>query len=372
MVAQPIHLNWFNPVHITFGADCFSQIGEQFGNAQPVVVLADRAAMSLTAETALVDALGAQCKAWAWFQGRLATVAQARELCEQLWPTMQQHPDAIVLAIGGGTTLDLAKVIRYRVALQGAQPTAATIAHWRTNTLSDRFHRHPLWLVPTTSGTGSEVTRWATVWDTDAPVHAKLSWAPADGFAERAFVDPQLTLSCPERITRDCALDTLAHALESIWNHHANAATAALAVQAARLVISALPFALKMPDNLAARTDLSRASLMAGLAMSQTQTALAHALSYDLTLREGLPHGEACAVWLPMAWELALGTSTRCDETLGQVFELPAASGVHALKNWLERLGVSTRELRGDSAGLATLKAEMQSARGRNFIARQH
>jgi phosphonate metabolism-associated iron-containing alcohol dehydrogenase len=371
MVAQPLYLNWFNPVHITFGVDCFAEIAEQFGNAQPVVVLADRAALSFTAETALVDALGDQCKAWGWFQGGLATVAQARELCEQLWPVMQQHPQAIVVSIGGGTTLDLAKVIRYRNELHGTNLAAATVAHWRTNTLSDRFHRHPLWLVPTTSGTGSEVTRWATVWDTDAPVHAKLSWAPADGFAERAFVDPQLTLSCPQRITRDCALDTLAHALESIWNHHANAATAALAVQAARLVISALPSALRMPDNLAVRTDLSCASLMAGLAMSQTQTALAHALSYDLTLREGLPHGEACAVWLPMVWALSLGTSPLCDETLAKVFDLPAASGVHALKNWLERLGVSTRELRSDSAGLATLKAEMQSARGRNFVARQ-
>jgi hypothetical protein len=61
-----------------------------------------------------------------------------------------------------------------------------------------------------------------------------------------------------------------------------------------------------------------------------------------------------------------------CDETLAQVFDLPAASGVHALRNWLERLGVPSRELRNSSAGLQTLKTEMQSARGRNFIARQH
>lgn len=372
MVAQPLHLNWFNPVHITFGAGSFADIAPALGKMQPVVVLADRAALSFTAETALCDALGDQCKAWGWFQGGLATLAQARELCEQLWPVMQQHPDAVVLAIGGGTTLDLAKVVRYRNALVNNKVGAATVAHWRTNTISETFSRHALWLAPTTSGTGSEVTRWATVWDTDAATHAKLSWAPANGFAERAFVDPALTLSCPARVTRDCALDTLAHALESIWNHHANAATAALAVRAARLVIASLPSALKMPDNLAARADLSQASLMAGLAMSQTQTALAHALSYDLTLREGVPHGEACAVWLPMVWELAMGTSALCDDTLAQVFDLPAASGVHALRNWLERLGVPSRELRNSSAGLQTLKTEMQSARGRNFIARQH
>jgi alcohol dehydrogenase class IV len=246
------------------------------------------------------------------------------------------------------------------------------VAHWRTNTLSDAFTRHPLWLVPTTSGTGSEVTRWATVWDTDAAVHAKLSWAPANGFAERAFVDPVLTTSCPPRITRDCALDTLAHALESIWNSQANAATAALAVQAARLVISALPTALDQPHDQTARSDLSRASLLAGLAMSQTQTALAHALSYELTLHEGVPHGEACAVWLGMVWEMALGASPLCDETLTKIFDLPAADGAHKLRSWLVELGVTSRELRGDNAGETKLKNELLSARGRNFIARQH
>ena len=299
MATQPLHLTWFNPVRITFGEGCFGNIAQQLGTTQPAVVLADRAALSFSAETALLDALAGQCKAWEWLQGGLASVARARELCEQLWPVMQQYPDAVVIAIGGGTTLDLAKVLRFRCALQGAGLAAATLAHWRTNTVSTGFSRHPLWLVPTTSGTGSDVTRWATVWDTDSAVHAKLSWAPAKGFAERAFVDPELTVSCPARITRDCALDTLAHALESIWNHHANVATAALAVQAARLVVAALPRVLQTPADLAARVDLSRASLLAGLAMSQTQTALAHALSYDLTLQEGLPHGEACAVWLP-------------------------------------------------------------------------
>lgn len=370
MVAQPLHLNWFNPVHITFGAGCYADLAPQLGPKRAVVVLADRAAMSFSAETALVDALGERCKAWGWFQGGLASVPQARELCEQLWPVMREHPEAVVLAIGGGTTLDLAKVLRYRCALIADKLSAATLAHWRSNTLSDGFSRHALWLVPTTAGTGSEVTRWATLWDTEAAVQAKLSWAPAEGFAERAFVDPELTLSCPVRVTRDCALDTLSHALESLWNIHANAATAALAVDAAKGVLAALPAALQRPGDVAARTELSRASLLAGLAMSQTQTALAHALSYELTLREGLPHGEACAVWLPMVWELALGASALTDGALQQVFGVPAPSGVHRLRNWLAQLGVQVRDLRNDSAGVATLKAEMQSARGRNFVAK--
>jgi phosphonate metabolism-associated iron-containing alcohol dehydrogenase len=376
MAAQSVHLNWFNPVRITLGLDCVGHIAAQLTAGQNVVVLADRAALDVELEALLRDRLGRACRGWGWFEGGLASVFRVQALGEQLWPVMQQYPDALVLAIGGGSTLDLAKVLRYRFATLKT-PAALPIDHWRANTLpvgsgsNAAYFRHPLWLVPTTSGTGSEVTRWATLWDTDSQPATKLSWAPADGFAERAWVDPRLTVSCPPRVTRDCALDTLAHALESIWNHHANVATVALALPAARSVLAALPLVMDKPDHLPARDALSRASLMAGLAMSQTQTALAHALSYNLTLREGVPHGEACAVWLPMVWELAMGHSTLCDTALAQIFDA-GTGGANSLREWLQNLNVGMRDLRDTSAGQITLHNEMQSARGRNFIAAKH
>ena len=364
MAAQPVHLNWFNPVQVTFGAGCRQQIPAD----RPIVVLADRAALGYDDESALVDALGAQCLAWSWVDGGAATVSHAQTLCAELWPVMATCPQAVVLALGGGTTLDLAKVIRYRFA--SADP-ADWVIHWRANSLTAAAHRHPLWLVPTTAGTGSEVTRWATVWDTDVAQPIKLSWSQADGFAERAWVDPQLCLSCPPRITRDCGLDALAHALEAIWNHSATDWTRPLAVHAAKAVVQALPTALGHAQDLSARVELSHASLLAGLVMSQTHTALAHALSYDLTLHEGIAHGEACAVWLPMVWELALGHSTRCDEALGAVFMCDAGAGAERLRNWLAILEIKPRDLRHTQAGQVTLKQEMRSTRGRNFIAKQ-
>jgi len=330
----------------------------------PVVVLADRAALSYENETLLLERLGQHCKAWSWFQGGLATVALAQTLGEELWPVLRQHPDATVLAIGGGSTLDLAKVIRYRMDESQAAPD-----RWRSNTLPSPVQRHPLWLVPTTAGTGSEVTRWATLWDTEIEVPAKLSWAPAEGYAEQAWVDPELSHSCPLRQSRDCALDSLAHALESLWNRNSNPITEALALDAARLVIAMLPVLLEQPGNRQARSALARASLLAGMAMAHTQTALAHALSYELTLKEQTPHGEACAVWLPMVWALALVPSPGCDAALARVFNVPAAEGVQCLRIWLERLGIVPRDLLDSAAGRATLDQEMRSARGRNFIA---
>jgi len=114
---------------------------------------------------------------------------------------------------------------------------------------------------------------------------------------------------------------------------------------------------------------MARASLLAGMAMSQTQTALAHALSYELTLHESMPHGEACAVWLPMAWELALHATPLCDAALARVWGGTAADGAAQLRRWLLSLDVQPRDLRVSAAGRAVLETEMRSARGRNFIA---
>jgi phosphonate metabolism-associated iron-containing alcohol dehydrogenase len=358
MAAQPLYLGWANPVHVHWGAGCFHSIRA----TGPVVVLADRAALRYEDETSLVERLGAHCLAWSWFRGGLASVALAQNLCDELWPAMQD-PHTTVVAIGGGSTLDLAKVVRYRLENNKAA------ACWRSNTVPAGTPRHALTLVPTTAGTGSEVTRWATLWDTEAAEPAKLSWSPANGYAEHAFVDPLLTLSCPLRQTRDCALDTLAHALEALWNLNATPVSDALALQAAHLVVQTLPVLLASPKSTEARGSLAQASLLAGLAMSQTQTALAHALSYELTLQENVPHGEACAVWLPMVWELALGAFPACDAALAKVFGGTAAEGAIQLRAWLQALDVPLRDLRNSPQGRAILDIEMRSSRGRNFIA---
>jgi alcohol dehydrogenase len=359
MAAQALHLGWHNPVRITWGCGALRDL--QWN--QPVVVLADRAALSPDNAAFLRDTLGAHCLGWAWYEGGLATVEMARQLCKALWPALQRQPATTLMALGGGSTLDLAKAVRYRLA-----DTALCARTWRNNHLPEIYERHPLWLLPTTAGTGSEVTRWATLWDTGAVPAVKLSWSPPDGFAERAIVDPDLTLSCPLPQSRDCALDTLAHALESLWNKKSNPITEALALEAARIVIAQLPELMQGQDAHTPRIALARASVLAGLAMSQTQTALAHALSYDLTLHENLPHGHACAVWLPMAWELAEEASSDCATLLQRVFDDTRTSGARQLTQWLTGLGIGPRDLRTTPNGRERLGMELGSARGRNFI----
>jgi alcohol dehydrogenase class IV len=177
-----------------------------------------------------------------------------------------------------------------------------------------------------------------------------------------------LTLTCPEGLTRDTALDTLAHALESIWNHHANAITRPLAVRSARIVLQTLPALMNQPQDQDLREQMSQASLLAGLAMSQTQTALAHALSYDLTLKENLPHGHACAVWLPMVLDIAAAISPQVQGDLAEIFDCHWHLAREQLSTWLKNLGIAPRDLRSSPAGLHQLQQALGSARGRNFV----
>ena len=116
------------------------------------------------------------------------------------------------------------------------------------------------------------------------------------------------------------------------------------------------------------RQQLSKASLLAGLAMSQTQTALAHALSYDLTLQQKLPHGHACAVWLNMAMDIAAACSPQVNRDLEQIFACPLGEALVQLATWLQRLGVEPRDMRHTPAGQQQLQQALGSARGRNFI----
>jgi alcohol dehydrogenase class IV len=163
-------------------------------------------------------------------------------------------------------------------------------------------------------------------------------------------------------------LDTLAHALESIWNIKANDLTRPLAVQSAQIVLKTLPGLLQNLHDHDARCALSKASLLAGLAMSQTQTALAHALSYDLTLHEKLPHGHACAVWLPMVMDMSAQRSNQVRLDLECVFGGSIDHASTQLTDWLLALNITPRDLRHTATGQHQLQQALDSLRGRNFI----
>ena len=199
-----------------------------------------------------------------------------------------------VVGLGGGSALDAAKIL----ATTLAAPVSTTLMDvFRFGAKAPWDRRLPLILIPTTSGTGSEVTPFATIWDHEE--HKKHSLAGHFVFPDLALLDAALTLTLNQDDTLYPALDAISHALESLWNKNITPVSRAFAFQSLNLSSHALPLVLVEPLSLKARQDLLIASAMAGLAISQTRTALAHSISYPITSHFGIPHGLACSFTLP-------------------------------------------------------------------------
>lgn len=203
-----------------------------------------------------------------------------------------------VVAVGGGSAIDTGKVVSLALTNPGLG-VRALIA----SALDVPNAPVPVVAVPTTAGTGSEVTPFATVWSRTAP--HKLSLASEAILPRAALVDPELTLTLDlewEQTLRS-GLDALVQCVEAICNRNATPLTDVLAERGAVAASRALPALRRQPDDPCARAEMAEAALLSGLAISQTRTALAHSLSYPITARLGLPHGLACAVVMPAVLE---------------------------------------------------------------------
>ena len=270
----------------------------------------------------------------------------------------------MIVALGGGSAMDTAKVV---AAANG--DFARVREYVEKGTGADRLGRTPIIAVPTTAGTGSEVTCWATVWDTANK--KKYSLARPELYPEAAILDPELTLGIPKALTVSTGLDALSHALESLWNTNANPVSANYAVFAAQEVLECLPALSTKLHDPELRSRIMRASLFAGLAFSNTKTALAHSMSYHFTLHHGVPHGIACSFSLPLVMKSAIGRGDLCDGALRRIFGLDLDSGVRRLEELLDGLGVSRRPSDhgvSQKIWLSVIDNAFDGERGRNFI----
>jgi len=291
-------------------------------------------------------------------------VEMVSKLNQQFSKTTHAH-DSVILAIGGGSLMDFAKVIRFKSEKED----------WWLNCLNKSLdvvpagvNKLPLILVPSTAGTGSEVTGTATIWDFENG--SKSSFFGSEVYAECAIIDPQLTHDAPWTLTRDSGLDALSHALESIWNKNSTAETIATAIKAAQKICIQLPILKNDLSDLHAREEMSEAAFLAGISMSKTQTALAHALSYDDTITNGESHGYACAKWLPAVWALIYAKSSNTS-TNGFIQEAIGAhmSNPQEMFQWLENLGVRSHHPEYLTEGQKHQMIEaLNSVRGKNFI----
>jgi alcohol dehydrogenase len=255
----------------------------------------------------------------------------------------------LLVAIGGGSVLDAAKAVS--AALASPAGTRLEALARRPAELDGRAPP-PVIALPTTAGSGSEATSVAVLWRRRGTGHgsvegpAKVSLTHPTLFPTVGIVDPALTDALPPEVTLATGLDALNQAFESIWNRRAGPATLPLALRAVELAWWALPALAADPGRTDARDALAEASLLAGIALGQTRTAVCHALSYPLTDRFGVPHGVACAFTMPaVARHVLAADDGRLARSARRLVD-PAATAAAlpaALAAFLDGLGVPQR-----------------------------
>jgi alcohol dehydrogenase len=196
-----------------------------------------------------------------------------------------------IVAVGGGSVIDFAKGLSFLTANLGP---ALDYRGFPTN-IQKPFP--PVIAVPTTAGTGSEVTFNAVF--IDRLSHRKLGINTKLNFPVLALLDPVLTLSCPDSIIASCGMDALTHAIESYGATKSNKLTKSFSKEAIYLLANNLEHVLSSPKDLEIRSNLMLGSYLAGIALMNSGSGPAGALSYILGPNFNVPHGLAGAVFLP-------------------------------------------------------------------------
>jgi phosphonate metabolism-associated iron-containing alcohol dehydrogenase len=351
---------YVNPVQIEFGVGSFEKLGQLIGKRRYAVVTYGEAYFD-----SLVDRLRKAAGEPLLTIRDVAPNPDYRLLDEQAarFAKLQMEPQVIV-ALGGGSVIDSAKVF---AAANGDFAKVRTFLESQRG--MERLSAIPIIAVPTTSGTGSEVTCWGTVWDEASG--KKYSLAQPNLYPTHAVVDPALMVGKPKLLTISTGLDALSHSLESLWNVNGNPVSANHAVYAARNILETLPALANDLGNVELRTRMAMAALFAGLAFSNTKTAVAHSLSYPITLRYGVQHGIACSFSLPMILRSVRGSGGLGEQSLKQIFGPDLARGADDLEDILADLGISCNPAaykieRNEWRDL--IEDSLQGERGRNFL----
>jgi alcohol dehydrogenase len=206
------------------------------------------------------------------------------------------NPDAIV-GIGGGSVLDVAKLV---AALMKSDQSVSDVIG--IGKLKDR--KTHLICLPTTSGTGSEVSPNAILLDTEDEL--KKGVISPYLVPDSAYVDPELTLTIPPKITAETGIDALTHCIEAYANLNSHPIIDMFALEGIRLIGSSLKRAVDNGMNIEARTNLSLGSLYGGMCLGPVNTAAVHALSYPLGGKYHIAHGLSNALLLPHVMEFNL------------------------------------------------------------------
>lgn len=278
---------------VVVGAGCLSRAAElarKHGCRRPALVLdpwfAGRAA-ALELGAALAEACGRPAAVHVMGEGEPDLVA-----VEAVRAALAAADPDLVLVLGGGSAMDAAKTARMLLSNPGPPEAIAGPAG-----MPMRPHRSLLIAVPTTAGTGSEVSESSVI--AVAGGDYKMIFRNQDMTPHIALLDAALGVTAPASVTAASGLDAVTHAVEAFWSRAANPMTDVLAREAMRLLAQGLPRAYDAPDDLAAREDCLVGSMLAAMAFNSAHLGLAHAVSGALGALHHVAHGIGNALALP-------------------------------------------------------------------------
>lgn len=203
---------------------------------------------------------------------------------------LRKYSCSVIVAVGGGSVLDMAKLLRFFYSYSG-EPT------------SGKFEKEkdllPLIVLPTTAGTGSEATHFAVLYKNKV----KYSVEHNAILPDVAIVYPPFTYNTPRYLTACAGFDALAQAIEAYWNAYATKESDEFAKRAIELLWPNLPLVVNSPTN-SMRNKVSEGAYWAGRAINITKTTAPHAFSYSFTTYYGYPHGHAVAMTFPFFWSI--------------------------------------------------------------------
>jgi phosphonate metabolism-associated iron-containing alcohol dehydrogenase len=237
---------------------------------------------------------------------------------------------AVIVAYGGGSVIDMAKSLAAFSDIQ-----SGSVEHLRTlvkDNLITNKKFVPIIAIPTTAGSGSELTQWATIWDEENKRKYSLD---SQGICPKiALIDPTLTIEVPIKQTAISALDALCHATEAYWSKKSSPEIRIESLKAIHLIRHNLEDLLSNLDNQFLRTKIAEASLRAAWAVSHTKTTACHSISYPLTLHHNITHGIAVSLSLVEIMKLNEGKILNLDYLL-KAFE---AEAITDIENFIQKI----------------------------------
>lgn len=250
---------------------------------------------------------------------------------------LNAHGANLIIAVGGGSPIDTAKVIA--VVPTNPKPLPEFMG-WHKIANPGL----PLIAVPTTAGTGSEASKVAVI--TDTARHVKMMMLSSSLLPRAAVVDYELTLSMPRGLTAAVGVDTLTHGIESYVSRKANALSDPLALQCIALCGQHLRTAWNEPDNHAAREGMMLAATLGGMAFSNSSVALVHGMSRPIGAIFHLPHGLSNAILLPAVTRFSVQAAQSRYATIARTVgcadsATPDEAACQALIAWLEELNLA-------------------------------